>query len=310
MTVERHEITSREQWLALRAADVTASDISAICGIDPYRTALRVFAEKTGMIEPEPESEIMRRGRWFEAAILEALAELEPSWVVRKASVYLRDPETGIGCTPDAVAIDPEREGFGNLQLKTVALRVFNDRWCDPEDPERITPPLHYQLQSLVEAKMMGASWAAVVPLVVGEFTARVHVCPVALHDGAWQRVRDEVRYFRRCVEAGVQPELDAARDYETVKALYPRPAETEEPLDLTADNELPVALDEREGLKERIREAEQRIREIDTRVLFALKDQPAARLPGWRISYRTEKRRETVIPASERRVLRIRKEK
>lgn len=71
--VERHAITSRHQWLELRKVDVTASDTPALCGVDRYGTALRVWAEKTGLIAPAADSPTLRRGRWLEAAVIEAV---------------------------------------------------------------------------------------------------------------------------------------------------------------------------------------------------------------------------------------------
>ena len=47
----RIPIESRETWLAMRQQDVTASDVAAIWGASPHKTALALWAEKSGNVE-------------------------------------------------------------------------------------------------------------------------------------------------------------------------------------------------------------------------------------------------------------------
>jgi len=42
-----------QEWLQWRKTGVTASEIAAILGLSPYKTAWQVWAEKTGLVEPE-----------------------------------------------------------------------------------------------------------------------------------------------------------------------------------------------------------------------------------------------------------------
>src|SRR5579885_1406893 len=172
MTVERIPITSRDEWLAMRRNDVTASDVAAVCGVDPQRTALQVYAEKIGIFAGRPDEAIMRRGRWLEPAVIEALADLRPEWETRRARVYLRDDTIRIGASPDVVAIDPERDGVGNVQCKVVARPVFLRDWChDGNGDGPVAVPLAYQLQTLTEAMLMGATWAVVAALVIDTYS-------------------------------------------------------------------------------------------------------------------------------------------
>jgi len=42
-----------QEWLQWRKTGVTASEIAAILGLSPYKTPWQVWAEKTGLVEPE-----------------------------------------------------------------------------------------------------------------------------------------------------------------------------------------------------------------------------------------------------------------
>ena len=54
---------SRAEWLALRKRGIGGSDASAIMGVNPYRSAWSVWADKTGQLPAEDETEAMRQRR-------------------------------------------------------------------------------------------------------------------------------------------------------------------------------------------------------------------------------------------------------
>ena len=182
MTVERIPIESRDAWLELRRQDVTASDVAAVCGVDPRKTPLQVYAEKLGLIPQQIDNQIMRRGRWLEAAFIEALADKQSQWETRRAKIYLRDPAIRIGATPDIVAIDPEREGIGIIQCKVVSRPVFRSQWLD-EGEGPITAPLSYQLQTLTESMLANVDWAVIAALIV----SGSRISPTRMTSGSWR---------------------------------------------------------------------------------------------------------------------------
>src|SRR5687768_3934143 len=122
MPVERLSIAPRTpEWHAHRAGDVTASAVATALGIDPYRTPLELYAEKTGMLISNADSPLMRRGRIMESVAVEMLREDYPDWEIRyPLDLYVRDPEIRLGATPDALAIT-DQPGITNIQIKVVA---------------------------------------------------------------------------------------------------------------------------------------------------------------------------------------------
>lgn len=297
--VERIEVKDREAWLALRRQDLTASDIAAVAGHDPRRTPLRVYAEKTGKIPPPEDNDVMRRGRWLEAAVVEALRDMHPEWEIRRAGVYLRDPVNRFGATPDVVAIDPAREGIGNIQCKVVSRPVFEASWEDG------SAPIGYQLQTLGEASLMDASWALVAALVVDTFTADLVEFPVARHAAAEAKIRRISAEFWANVAAGREPAVTYSADDDLVKAIYPAEVPGSE-VDLSADNLLPALLAEHAENNAEIKARTARKSEIETEIKAKLGTAEVGRLPGWSVSWKSQTRRETVIPETTFRVLRV----
>jgi len=299
--VQKIAVTDRVSWLALRVQDVTASDVAAVCGADPRRTALRVFAEKTGTIPPTEENEVMRRGRWLEAAVFEALAEEKFEWDIRRAKIYLRDPVLRIGATPDGVAIDPDRPGMGIIQCKIVARPVFEAHWRDDDDT--LIAPLGYQLQTITEAKLAGASWAVLAVLVVDTFTASLEIVPVEIHDGAFSKVCEAVDAFWKGVATGTPPAPNFKLDEDTVKALYPR--DTGEMIDLTGDNRMPELLEIVEKAKAEIKVFEAQKKEAETEIKAKLGDASGANCDGWVVYHKLQERAGYEVKPTSFRVLR-----
>ena len=299
--IERRSITDRAEWLLWRVADITASDVSALFGAHPYgKSALSVWAEKQGLSAAVADDDALRRGRWGEAAVIEMLGDERPTWEIRRAKVYLRDPAIRLGATPDAAAIDPEREGVGVVQCKMVAESVFEREWSGG------APPLGHQLQTLSEMMLASASWGAIVALVVERFAWRPVIFDLARHEAAEARIRAAVAKFWANCEAGLAPALDPERDAETVKAMYPKAVVKEPALDLSGDNELPCMLATRATLNRLTKDAAKQIEIVETRVKARMGVHERAVAPGWRISWKNEPRKGFVVEPSEPRVLRI----
>jgi predicted phage-related endonuclease len=281
--------------------DLTASDLGAAVGVDPYRSPLRVYAEKAGEIRADGESNIMRRGRWLETAALEALREELPGWRIERANVYLRDPEVRLGATPDALAEDPEHpERLINVQVKVVARPTYERDWADDRTP------LAYQLQTLAEGFLLDADRSLLVALVIDTYSADVVVREIARHAGAEQRIREIAAEFWENIATGRRPAPDYGKDGETLAAMFP-PRPDVAPLDLGTDNRMLTLLDERRDLKTELKACEEDLAKIDAEIVDKLKGATSATAGEWRISRKIEERRAYTVAASSRAVLRVR---
>ena len=287
--VDKIAITSRDQWLDMRKNYVTASDIASISGVG-RRSPLQVWAEKTGAIPPTTDNNILRRGRWFEAAIFAAIAEERPNWNVKRAGVFLTANDYRLGATPDGLAIIPGVDGLVVIQNKLVSAPVFREKWLtDPDDKtSSIRVPLEYQLQTLTEAMLAGAATAYVVALVVDTYSAHLHLLEVPRHAEAEQRILERVAAFWSDIDSGREPEVMPGQDADVIKALYPQDNGTE--IDISGDNAMPGIVDQYVALGKQI-SAEQKERDtFKTMIAAKLRDAESARLAdGRRITFKTQ---------------------
>lgn len=287
-------IVARREWLGWRKEVLTASDVGAVAGVDPYRTAYRVYADKMTDLEVE-ETPIMRRGRMYEHAAYGYLEEDHPDWALTRPASFYADVDLKLGCTPDALAVTDT--GLVNIQIKTVAAPVF-EGWDGK-------PPTGYVLQTVCENMLTNADRGILAVMVVSTFGAEMHEFPVPRHLGAERRIGDLSRQFWGNVEAGLVPRPDYRLDGDVVTRLNPPSDDVEVPLDLNGDNRLLAVLDERDMLKKAIKQAEETIDALSAEIVHKLGGATLANIDGWKITNKTTHRGEYTVPAKSFPVLR-----
>lgn len=297
--IEQHPITDRLEWLDRRKLDLTASDVGAVAGVDPYRTPLSVFVDKMGMGITE-ETPIMRRGRWLESAAADAIVECHPHWRVINPKVYLRDPEIRLGCTPDRLAEDEDVPGVVNLQIKAVSKPTF-EKWNGEV-------PLNYVLQTLTEGMLVNARTSYLCAFVISTYACELVKFEIPRHPGAEIKIRQTAVDFWHDMEAGVMPVPDYTRDADVIAALYAQPKPGAE-VDLSTSNRIGEILQERAVLKARIKDDTEAVSAIDTEIKATIGDAETATLPGWRLSWKLQTRKGYTVPESTTRVLRVTEE-
>lgn len=278
--IERIRIASRDQWMALRAKDVTASVAAALLGIHPYTTAYSLWALKSGLLTDDvEETPPMRRGRLLEPVAVQMLREEYPNWQFsdHPVGLYFRDPETRLGATPDLFARD-ETGRMHNIQIKTVEPGVFRRDWKGEDGA--VTPPLWIAVQSIVEAHLIGFECAAVAPMVVGH-GVELPLIPVPLHGGIIDRIKGEVAHFWRLVESGKAPDMDFARDGALLAQLH---AGDERTVDLSSDNEFPTLVVNREQISAQRKALDATWEENKARLLAKLDGAGVARMADGRV--------------------------
>jgi len=150
-----------EQWHEARRKAIGASEVAAILGVSPFKSALELWGEKTGLLDSEPDEAALERMGWgtrLEPVILAAYAEQSGLVVTRhpqsEVLYHPRHPEVPLSATPDAF------DGEGLVEAKNVSAWLKND-WLDQ-------PPLHYQIQCQAQMAVTGRPYATLVGLVGG----------------------------------------------------------------------------------------------------------------------------------------------
>lgn len=121
----------KEKWLEERRKGVTATDISAISGLNPYHTIYDVFLEKLDLIEPMQETAPMRWGRKMEPVLADVYAQMTGATLINPG--LLVNPEKSLmRGTPDRIVVDPETgEWLKVVEIKTAGIRQAS-RWGEP----------------------------------------------------------------------------------------------------------------------------------------------------------------------------------
>lgn len=83
---------SREDWLSERRNSIGGSDVGALLGLNKYRSAWSVWAEKTGILPESPDNEAMRQGRDLEHYVAQRFMERSGKRVERY-NYLLRNPD-------------------------------------------------------------------------------------------------------------------------------------------------------------------------------------------------------------------------
>lgn len=135
----------KEQWLEARKHGLGGSDASAVMGMNPYRTPLLVWMEKTGRMIPEDISDVpaVYWGSILEDVVAAEFAKRHPDWKVKRKNALLRSVEHPfMTASLDRVVTD-EKSRRGILECKTAGAHRKAD-W-DGGVPDYYLPqPIHY----------------------------------------------------------------------------------------------------------------------------------------------------------------------
>lgn len=126
----------KKEWLKYRKRGIGGSDAGAVCGLNPYRTAMQVYQDKvSGEIE-EVDNEAMRQGREFEDYVAKRFMEATGKKVRRANAMFYNEENPFMLADVDRMVVG---ENAG-LECKT-ASPYMADRWKDGNIP------LSYQIQ-------------------------------------------------------------------------------------------------------------------------------------------------------------------
>lgn len=277
MPIETIPITSREQWLAARTQDITASDVSALNGRHKFRSRYQLWAEKRGLIQPNTDDNVMmRRGRILEPAVAEAAREEYPLWQIEKCHDYLRDTERRLGATPDYIVNTPDTRG-APMECKLVLPEIFEQDWGGGT-----VAPVYYQAQVNVQRRLLGAD-TGFLGVLVADFKMTFHAFEIPADPGFDRWLDSVTAEFWRDVKEGREPDKTAV-DLEVLKRQYPASAPGS--VKQSMSNYLVEALAKRERLKAQIKPLEADVGAIDAALLAEAGTAEVLELPGWRVRW------------------------
>lgn len=202
------------EWLQERRKGLGASDSGVILGVNPWKTNIDLWAEKTGLKEPEDISDKpqVKYGHDAEPHIRSLFALDHPELKVTYESPYKiirSDTFPFIFCTPDG-EITTSDGRKGGLEIKTT--EIMNARqWAEWKD--RIPDTYYCQ----VIHQMIAAQWefvylVAQIKWTTKEGEKRKDTREYVINrdeciDDIWY-VQDQLIKFWKCVETKTEPPL------------------------------------------------------------------------------------------------------
>lgn len=159
-------MTLTSEQLAIRSKGIGASEIAAVVGIDPFRTAFDVWALKTNAVEKPPEEVWQRRGHLLEPVIAAMYQERHPERVLLMPSpaTMVSPAYSWMLATPDRVVTAPDSESL--LEAKSKRSYVAHD-WGEDGDPEGV--PIYVVAQCQWQLAVTGLARVDVGLLLDGE---------------------------------------------------------------------------------------------------------------------------------------------
>ncbi len=130
--------TGSAEWARHRKSGIGGSDIGVILGLNEYKSAYQLWAERIGLIDVEPVNNwSVRFGKAFEMPILQMWAEDNPEWEVFTTGTYCDNTYNFLQASPDALVSFAFNAGLGNLQRSQIRIRANRGDWEGAADAFR-----------------------------------------------------------------------------------------------------------------------------------------------------------------------------
>lgn len=287
---------THEEWLALRSEDITSTEVSALFNLSPYKTALEVFAEKTGKLEDSfKENERTTWGNRLQDAIATGVAE-DKNWTVQKRTCYSRITERRLGASFDFEIVGDPR-GPGLLEIKNVDSLVYRQKW--EEFDGVIEAPQHIELQLQHQLLVSGFKWGVIVALVSGN---TVKIIEREANPEIQNAILDVCARFWVAVDEGKAPNPIYPRDAKVITRINQHAeAGTEAVIcESSPVNEFVSQYNEASAAEKAASEAKE---EAKAKILEAIGSTAKVYGPSWTISASEVEAKE--IPASIRKAFR-----
>lgn len=199
---------THQQWLEYRKRGIGGSDAGAICGLNPYRTAMQVYHDKISEETENIDNEAMRQGREFEDYVARRFME-ETGKKVKRANYMFYDEAHPFMLADVDRMIVGENAG---LECKT-ASPYMADKWKDDKIP------LSYQIQCYHYMSVCNAkAWYIAVLIYGREFKFyKIERDEQVIAD----LIQIEQDFWENHVLAKVMPDPDGSEIADSVIAEY-----------------------------------------------------------------------------------------
>ena len=261
---------SREGWLRLRKSGIGGSDAGAVCGVNPYKSALAVYQDKISEDISDDDNEAMRQGRELEEYVAKRFSEATRLKVKRSGFIYRSDEHPFMIADIDRLVIG-EKAG---LECKT-ASAYSADKWKDGAIPES------YEIQCRHYMAVMGFTHMYIACLILGKdfIIRRIDRDP----DIETAIISIEENFWNDHIVPKVMPDPDGSRAYDEILDKYFPKRDDAEAIRLIGFDK---DLSRREELNSLIDKLETERNEIDQRIKVYMEGTEQAQTDDYRVSW------------------------
>ena len=266
---------TRKEWLELRRQGLGGSDAAAIIGLDRYRSAFDVYAEKIGLKSEEPDNEAMRQGRDLEQYVAERFMEATGK-KVRRRNAMLQHPEYPFMTANIDRWVVGENAGF---EAKTTSV-LNRAKFAQGEFPP------NYYVQCVHYMAVTGAErWYLAVLVLNNAF----HVFTIERDDAEIQAlIEAEKDFWENHVLKQIPPAPDGSESTsEIIKQLFPEARQREEVALYGHEEKIQQYLE----LDARVKELTQERDAIKQELQLALADAEIGRAQGYIVEWKNQVR-------------------
>lgn len=243
----------RDEWLKIRKQGIGSSDAAAAIGLNPYKSQLELWMEKTGrdreIPKPDPNDD---SAPVFWGNVLEPIVAVQYAKKtgnkVRRVNAVLQHPAPELSWM--LANIDREVTGSPEVQILECKTAGINGArlWKDGV-------PEYVQVQVLHQLAVTGKQAADVAVLVAGQ---ELRIFRVERDEAMIAQLIELEKQFWHYVETDTPPPADGSASADlALRCLFPR--DDGEVVDLTDNPELSQAYEELKQIRQEIAEQEKR---------------------------------------------------
>ncbi len=243
----------REEWLKVRKQGIGSSDAAAAIGLNPYKSQLELWMEKTGrdreIPKPDPDDDT---SPVFWGTVLEPIVAVQygkkTGDKVRRINAVLQHPDPEMHW----MLANLDREVTGNPEVQILECKtagINGARLWKEGVPEYV------QVQVMHQLAVTGKQAADVAVLIAGQ---ALEVFRIERDETMIAQLIELEKQFWHYVETDTPPPADGSASADlALRSLFPR--DNDEVLDLSDDPELSQAYEELKQIRQEIAEQEKR---------------------------------------------------
>lgn len=261
---------SNREWLALRKTGIGGSDAGAICGLNPYTSAMAVFQDKTSDSLEDRDNEAMRQGRDLEEYVAQRFMEATGLKVRRSNYMYRSMEHSWMIADVDRMIVGED----AGLECKT-ASAYSADKWKDG------AVPAHYLIQCYHYMAVTGKrAWYIAVAILGKEFK----YSKIVWEDEVIQNlIKIEADFWNNHIVPRIMPDPDGSKTCDEVLEHYFHAVRKGSEIPLVGFDD---QLRRREELKGLIEQMEQEKSQIDQQIKLYMKDSESAANERYRVTW------------------------